>query len=109
MGMKFHSIPCAHEADGVDSSIRINDYYPLSLREIIDLLETAQRVDMLERASIQSRLVQGVPGNMCPRVDDGAVNNAQQHINEAYTAFLQGSGQSVDDLAVQLYELMKVK
>lgn len=109
MDAKFHSIPCAHETDGINSLIPLNDYYPLSLREIIDLLETAQHVDATERASIQTRLIQGVPGTMCPRDDESAANNVQRHISNAYIMFLQGSGQSIDDLAVRFYKLMKTK
>ncbi len=59
----------------------VSDYYPLTVQEIIALLEDAR--NWLEypnldksihmRASIQVRLLQGIPGLQIPRQEEGPV------------------------------------
>lgn len=109
MPTKFYGVPCVHETQNINSQIRVSDYHPLRLREIIDLIDQVQREDKSGQASIQGRLIQGIQGVECPRREYGKAHLAQREINELYTAFLHGSGQSVDDLAVELYQHMKAK
>lgn len=66
--MKYH-IECPHFR-GVPIEETVPDYYPLTYDELVTLLETAQAADANHFGvvcSIQMRLVQALPGMVCPR------------------------------------------
>jgi hypothetical protein len=92
------------------------NHEPLTIKEITDLLQEAKedrerREDgsASKRAEIQLRLCRGIVGSTEPQRYEGAVGEAEEEIDYLYVSFLLGSRQSVDDLAVKLYDLMQTK
>jgi hypothetical protein len=70
-------VKCSHK-----SGTTVSDFYPLTKRDIKNLLRRAQQTgDYRMRNSIQIRLEQGVKGLVCPRVISGPV--AQKEIEVA--------------------------
>jgi hypothetical protein len=95
----------------------IANHEPLRLREINDFSEEAAvearkplpNPDRYKISTIQVRLQYGMIGSTMPYKTEGNINVARSILSNLYMEFIHGSGLSVDDLAVQLYELMKTK
>jgi hypothetical protein len=92
------SIQCLHEQGQAPYSETVSDHYPLSVAEIIDLLQTAIAIKdhiefnqyaVNEIASIQVRLAQGIPGMECPRPIDGDVAERLNALDQAYVDWIQ--------------------
>jgi hypothetical protein len=93
MFRKF-SIECSHGT----CEEPVPDHHPLLVAEVIDLLQTAIAIKdhaafnpyaVNEIASIQVRLVQGIPGMECPRPIDGPVAERLNALEEAYVDWIQ--------------------
>jgi hypothetical protein len=103
---------CAHERDGIEVSVEVADYQPLTLAEVTELLElalplkqgapSAARVQGLAR--IQCRLVRGISGMTCPSPIDGDVAQRMTDLESAYVYELGSI--PVSELAGKLYALM---
>jgi hypothetical protein len=83
-----------------------DDYYPLTKKEIADLLSQAARVsattpaDFQTIAGIQCRLGQGIVGHTCPHPIDGPVAEALAQLDEYYARnyYLGARPEMVDEL-----------
>jgi hypothetical protein len=94
----------------------VSDYEPLRLAQIISLLEeaaserdvpTGQRIKITH---IQNRLCRGVPDAVIPYDRESDAYHAICKISDLYLRFIRNETvQSVDDLAISLYHLMKAK
>ena len=74
----YKPFPCGHGKDLTEKLKRLDDYHPLTLDEITELLNAAVcfvnmddiRFSVVRFSEIQCRLVQGIRGNTCPsRID----------------------------------------
>lgn len=98
---KFH-IDCPHSHEG-----RVPDHYPLTRGEVADLLVEARlRYDYANTdfhpsdvSSIQVRLDQAIPGQVCPRLIDGPVADAERQFSSFYVNWLR-SGVGADEKIV---------
>jgi hypothetical protein len=88
----FH-YPCPHEqGPRGNESIPQPNYYPLVFAQVASLLDTAQQTnDSQTRASIQLRLLQGIPGYQCPVTVEGEVAQTEADISHLYVDFIQGT------------------
>lgn len=60
-------IPCPHQNPFYHNSLEtLPDHHRLSREEIIDLMEEAKVSDEPTAAQISRRLIQGIPGMVCP-------------------------------------------
>ena len=98
-------VPCPHESGAVARSDQeAPDHHPLTKGEIAALLEEAKTSQNPLTAQIQERLCQGIPGYVCPRVDEGPVADKDAEISRLYVEnFRKGSD---PDLVDKLYEIM---
>ena len=104
-----YDLACAHEIDSVPVDEEVSDFHPLSYDEVVVLLKTAQRSqDGLETSSIQVRLKQAIPGQVCPRKlpeEDEALAQKTIWREEQYIAHRTAG--DLPEMAGQFYALMR--
>lgn len=98
-------IPCPHESGAVtDHRQEAPDYHPLTKYDITVLLEEAKTSKNPLTSRIQIRLCQGIPGYVCPRVDDGPVFEKENEISKLYVEhFRKGADH---ELVERIYAIM---
>ena len=84
--MKYEAIPCKHETHNYHSSVRLDDYYPLTKEQIFELLDESLTSD--NPSSQQVRLIQAIPGIKCPREIDNNVAKKETMLCKYFIAGL---------------------
>lgn len=110
---KFH-MSCRHETKGISTNQSL-EYYPLTVSEIIGLLEEAAAIKIHndpyavnEISSIQVRLDQAIPGQVCPRELDGPVAEKTSELDQMYVDWIQNITGSEPDLTGQSEIVVKL-
>jgi len=99
-------LPCLHEKMGSDDHIQIvPDHHPLTKSEIKELLQRAANpsISCVSLASIQVRLLQGIPGYTCPRPYEGLVAEKEMLIS---SLFVKEYEHPTDATTEQMYGIM---
>lgn len=84
--MKYEPIKCKHEMDGIPTKVTLDDYHPLTKKEIIELLTEA--LSSKNPSKQQVRLIQAIPGIQCPRQIDGKVGKLLAELETLFVEFL---------------------
>lgn len=102
----MYEIKCRHETEGVPVSEVLNDHYPLTEGDVKRLLVKAAivRSDVGRFSDIQCRLVQGIPGLVCPNKLTGRVSRKMFLLE---TAFQTVSPDNIDDLTSYIMNIYK--
>lgn len=80
-------IPCPHEANGsIPASRTLPNHHPLTGDEIAKLLDFARdhQGDGFALAKVAVRLMQGVPGSVCPNTIDDEVARRRNEVNRVF-------------------------
>lgn len=96
------------------------EYYPLTVHQVIGLLEAAAAIRASDKtyavneiASIQVRLDQAIPGQMCPREINGPVAKKTTELDILYVRWIEAlTGNEPDltedsEIVVKLLALMR--
>ncbi len=75
-----------YEIGLVSSDVPTSDYHPLTMQEIVALLEIAVRADAFTVSSIQVRLEQGIVGVTCPDIPESEAVRRQGLLDTCYMA-----------------------
>lgn len=104
----MYRIKCRHETEDVPVSVILDDYYPLTEEEVKRLLIKASifRSNAGRFSDIQCRLVQGIPGLVCPNEITGKVSKKMFLID---TAFQTVNPDNIDDLTDYIMNIYKSK
>lgn len=116
--MPKFSVPCPiPHPEGSHSG-----YHPLTLARVRGLVRQACRyhiVDPVSFSSIQCRLLQGIPGMLCPRQIEGPIAEKIRDMEEAFMGFFDAVDLSrhsepykefdPSELAERLYAIMNSK
>ena len=102
----MYRIKCRHETEGVPISKVLNDHYPLTEEEVKGLLVKAAifRSNVGRFSDIQCRLVQGIPGLVCPHEITGKVAEKTHLID---TAFQTVNDDNIDELTDYITNIYK--
>ncbi len=74
-----------HEVVGVDTSQPVPDYHPLSWKELTSLVTLAFN-DATKANDVQCRLVQAIPGHVCPHLTDGPIAKKKAELDSAFVS-----------------------
>ena len=77
-------IPCPHISGAVVDGRQAPDHHPLTKEEIAALLDEAKTSENPLTSQIQMRLLQGIPGQVCPRVTHGPIAEKEREISRLY-------------------------
>lgn len=105
MSTERFQIPCAHLTDNIPTSQKVPDYHPLSMDELKELITIAFN-DKSKANDIQCRLVQAIPGHMCPHLIEGPVAKKQNKLEETYVDALGNGGG--DDLVNTIAKILEI-
>ena len=113
MKMKF-SIPCIHETKGIPTLETVADYHPLTLEEIITLINLAHAYKKESPTvvdDIQKRLVQGIMGMTCPRPKEGEISKNMSVVKILFSYTMKNDVHPTASLllALQLFKLMTLE
>lgn len=98
-------IPCPHRRAGFDLRVTLPDYHPLTKGEIGALLDEArEKKKTFDLIRISVRLVQGIPGMICPRPEEGPLGEKMVRL---YDCFCANRNKGADPkLVAELYRIM---
>ena len=108
--MKFR-IPCIHETKGISKQEIVADYHPLTLEEIITLINLAhayKKESPMVVDDIQKRLVQGIMGMTCPEPKEGEISKRMSVIKIWFFDAMRNDIHPTSSLllALQFFKLM---
>ena len=108
--MKF-SILCIHDTKGINSNETVADYHPLTLEEIITLINLAhayKKESPMVVDDIQKRLAQGIMGMTCPKPEEGEIGKRISVIKILFYDAMRNDIHPISSmlLALQLFTIM---
>lgn len=111
--MKFR-IPCIHETKGISKQEIVADYHPLTLEEIITLINLAhayKKEDPKIVDDIQKRLAQGIMGMTCPKPEEGEIGKRISVIKILFYDAMRNDIHPISSmlLALQLFTIMTLE
>src|SRR4051812_31111443 len=97
-------VPCLHEVNpSLPPDYTVADHHPLTREEVIDLLRMAKDSPNPLASEIQCRLVQAVPGQVCPHQIDGPVARRTVQLHKLYVEhFRRGADPCLVDTIMEL-------
>ena len=101
----MYRVKCKHETEDVPVSVVLDDYYPLTQKEVEGLLVKAAifRSDVSRFSDIQCRLVQGIPGLVCPHEITGKVAKKMHLIDSAFQRVNSDNTDELTDYIMSIY------
>lgn len=103
--MKYEPIKCRHEKEGIPTNIILDDYHPLTKKQITELLTEALTSKNPSKQHV--RLKQAVPGFKCPREISGKVAKLQAELDTIFVKFVD-SGISESEYN-RIFEICQAK
>lgn len=102
----MYRIKCKHETEDIPVSVVLDDYYPLTHEEVKGLLVKAAifRNDVVRFSDIQCRLVQGIPGLVCPHEITGRVAEKMHLIDTAFQTLNDDNIDELTEYIMTIYE-----
>ncbi len=100
---KRYQIPCTHTSE----NDTVSDYHPLTRDELRELLAVALS-DRSTASDVQCRIVQGIPGIVCPHEIDGEVAKRMNKVEEIFVYVHMGDREGKRDVLDELCALLEV-